>query len=291
MVGRRGHDEGRAELSTATRRGGRPSGVRLLLAALVLLATGAASAHEFWMLPSAFQLQRPGRVPVSLWVGEQFEGERVGIHAGLVASLRRHDAAGMAELASAVPDGAIGEWPVVVPRAGTALISLDSHPSSIVLSADTFHAYLREEGLEHVIRAREAAGTAKSPARERYRRHVKTLVQVGEPREAVHSRRIGQRLEIVALSDPLRLPADGKLEFQVWFDGQPLASALVKLWHRRDGELLTIRARTQADGRVVATLPWPGVWMASVVHMTAAPDTADFDWDSYWGNLTFRAER
>ncbi|MGE4242839.1 DUF4198 domain-containing protein [Ramlibacter sp.] len=264
-----------------------------LFAGLLLLVGAAlpAVAHEFWMLPSSFQLQRPGRVPVSLWVGEQFEGERVGIHAGLVASLRRHDAAGAVDLAAAVPDHAVADWPVIVRRAGTSLIALDTHPSSIELPADTFHAYLREEGLEFIVEARKKAGTAAKPARERYRRNLKALVRLGNQRDAVAMQRIGQKLEIVPLADPQRLPADGKVEMQVLFDGAPLPAALVKLWHRRDGQLLTIRARTRADGRVTATLPWTGVWMASVVHMVAAPDTQDFDWDSYWGNLMFQAGR
>ena len=65
-----------------------------------------------------------------------------------------------------------------LPSVGTHLDVFDSQPHVITLSADSFHAYLHDEGLNFIKTKREAAGTAAQPARERYRRYVKTLLQV-----------------------------------------------------------------------------------------------------------------
>lgn len=260
---------------------------RLCAALLCSLAGAGAGAHEFWMLPDRFTVAPGSAVGVSLHVGENFSGETVGLSRPLFASFRRYSAAGPANLAPSVPQQPAASIAVTLPAAGTHLLAIDTQPSEIVLEAAKFNAYLIEEGLETVAATRQASGTADAPGRERYRRNIKTLVQAGERRDTTYAVRTGQRLEIVPTTDPSRPAADGDVSFRVFFDGRPLSGTLVKLWHRRDGQLHTIRAKTDAKGKVTASLPWPGAWMASTVHMIAATGTRDHDWDSYWGNLTF----
>jgi uncharacterized GH25 family protein len=141
--------------------------------------------------------------------------------------------------------------------------------------------------MEEIARQREAAGTAATPGRERFRRNVKTIVSVGGKTDASYAARTGQRLEMLPLSDPINTPANSPLRLRILFDKQPLANALVKAWHMENGELVTARARADARGDLSLTLPQAGPWMLSVVHMIPAVGVADLDWDSYWGNLTF----
>ena len=77
------------------------------------------------------------------------------------------------------------------------------------------------------------------------------------------------------------------MRFQVLFEGKPLANRVVKAWYKRAGQTLLIRTRSDSGGNVAFNLPYAGPWMLSVVHMLAATETAEADWDSYWGNLTF----
>jgi uncharacterized GH25 family protein len=136
---------------------------------------------------------------------------------------------------------------------------------------------------------RKAAGQDTQPGRERYRRHVKTLLSVGGQSDASCCARAGQTLEIVPLADPQRLQPGGALALQVLFKGQPLPGALVKVWNQRGAQVNVLRTRTDAAGRSTTILPWAGMWMASVVHMVSATDDQgwDWDWDSHWGNLSF----
>ena len=258
-----------------------------LLSALLGLAS-AAQAHEFWMMPERFSPPVRGEVEMALRVGENFVGDPVGFGRPMAESLRWFRQAGMVALTPQLPDHLEQDSVALAfDRPGAQLIVLDTRPFTITLPPDTFNAYLREEGLEHVMAQRKAAGQDGQPGRERYRRHVKTLLSVGGQSDASYGVRAGQTLEILPLADPQRLRPGDALKLQVLFNGQPLQGALVKVWNQRGAQLSVLRTRTDAAGLSTTTLPWAGVWMASVVHMVTATDTQDFDWDSHWGNLTF----
>lgn len=255
--------------------------------AVLWLAT-AAQAHEFWMQPDRFSLPVRGEVELALRVGENFTGDPVGFGRPMAESLRWFSQSGEVALTAQLPDN-LNQDSVALAfeRPGAQLVVLDTRPFTITLSADTFNAYLREEGLERVMAQRQAAGQDAHPGRERYRRHVKTLLSVGGQSDASFGVRAGQTLEIVPLTDPQRLQPGGALALQVLFNGQPLPGALVKVWNQRGAQLNVLRTRTDATGRSTTTLPWSGVWMASVVHMVPTTDNQGWDWDSHWGNLTF----
>ncbi len=257
-----------------------------LLGALWL--TSAAQAHEFWMTPDRFSPPVRGAVELSLWVGENFRGDPVGFGRPMAESLRWYSQSGELQLTPQLPDSLDqGSVALAFEHAGTQLIALDTQPFTIELSADTFNAYLREEGLERVIAQRNARGQGAQPGRERYRRHVKTLLSVGGKTDAVSGVRTGQTLEIVPLANPQRLKPGDALAVEVLFRGAPLQGALVKVWNLRGSQLNVLRTRTNAAGRSSTTLPWGGIWMVSVVHMVPTTDGQGQDWDSHWGNLTF----
>ena len=268
-----------------------------LTAALLIGFFLPAQAHEFWLAPASAPLSPGGSASLSLLVGEMFTGELVGFSKEQTAGLRQYTADGVKDLQAMVPARPVAALPLPLAKPGTYLIAYESQPNFISLSADKFHAYLRDEGLDFIKARRDAEGTAERPGRERYRRFVKTLLDVREPlsagtalastAEATFSTRAGQQLELVPLSDPLRLPVGEALAVQVLFEGRPLAGALLKAWHKRSGQLLTVRATTGSDGIVTVNLPYAGPWMISVVHMVAATGVKDTDWDSLWGNLSF----
>ena len=118
-------------------------------------------------------------------------------------------------------------------------------------------------------------------------RCVKTLVQVGGKNDATYATRTGQRLEIVPESDPLAARPGARLAFTLFFDGKPIEGGLVRAWHHREKNLVFIKGRTTADGRIAFELPYAGAWMISLVHMIPLKDVPGYDWQSYWGNLTF----
>ncbi|MES2584223.1 MAG: DUF4198 domain-containing protein [Pseudomonadota bacterium] len=259
--------------------------------------TQSVQAHEFWFTPITSPQAVGDTVTLRLEVGEFFTGEAAGFSVSSTRALR-HYRTGQApqDLQPLLPaDAPEAEVALALHTPGTHLLAYDSTPQHITLEAARFHAYLHDEGLDFVKTQREQAGTASEPARERYRRHVKTLIAVGPIPQTVqaldptYAQRAGQRLEITPLHNPLALAPGAALPIKILFDNQPLAGALVKAWHKHHGQLVMIRATTSAQGEVRFNLPYTGDWMVSVVHMIPAVDGDEegVDWDSFWGNLTF----
>lgn len=260
---------------------------RFLAPAVFALFLQAAHAHEFWLTPDTYSPAAGGQVDVSLFIGEFYTGELVGVTAAHAASVRLISSGGAQDLAARVPAGStLRSLRLPLPSAGAHMLVYDSHPSEVILSADKFHAYLHEEGLDAIIQKREASGTAVKEGRERFRRHAKLLLRVGERSDNTYSVRTGQRLEIVPLSDPLRAAAGDRIPWQLTFDGKPLTGVLVKAWHKQDQQVTVVRARSDRSGRLNLQLPFAGPWLLNVVHMIPA-DGVGVDWESHWGSLTF----
>ena len=279
--------------------------------ALIFCLSGAlsAQAHEFWINPAPNPLQVGETARLTLEVGEFFRGTTLPFVGPQTVALRQYSTAGVRDLAPFLALRAtLPTLAIAMPAAGTQVVIFDSQPNFISLSADTFHAYLHDEGLDFIKAQRIAAGTATQPGRERYRRYVKTLVRVdaapqpdSAAQTAVASKDMtyaavtGQRLELVPTSDPLTMAPGDALGVRVLFDGAPLAGALLKAWNKgdsgsgkqREGQTVIVRATTSADGQVSVNLPYAGPWMLSVVHMVPAVGVKDIDWDSLWGNLSF----
>ncbi len=274
----------------------------LVLGLTVLAASIPARAHEFWFEPIMQPLKVGATADLNLQVGEFFEGVLVGFSAAQTASLKHIGPSGATttttttrDLTGLVPAQPVANFKLPLSTPGTHLIAFDSQPSEIELPAGQFHAYLHDEGLDFIKARREAAGTAEKPGRERYRRNVKTLLAVGNAAgqavpvagDKIYTTRVGQRLELIPLNDPLRLAAGGALGLQLLFEGKPLEGALVKAWHKQSSQTLIIRAITTAKGEVKFNLPYSGAWMVSVVHMVPAVGAKNIDWDSLWANLSF----
>lgn len=276
--------------------------IRTTILACLLSLAPALQAHEFWFKPITSPQAAGDAVTLRLEVGELFNGEPAGFSIPTTKALRHFSAkAPVEDLKPFLPaKEREAEVELTLDTPGTHLLAYDSAPLRITLEAGKFHAYLHDEGLDFVKTLREQAGTANQPGRERYRRNIKTLVAVGTGPETVraldktYAKHASQRLEITPLHNPLAMAPGEALPIQIAFDDKPLAGALVKAWHKHDGQLVMIRTTTSAQGQVVFNLPYAGDWMVSVVHMIPATNRGGeegneegVDWDSFWGNLSF----
>lgn len=262
--------------------------IHVSIISVLLCWTMKAQAHEFWMTPDEFAPAVNAPVTLSLLVGENFRGDPVGFGRPMAASFRWYSVRGDVQLQSNLPDNLFqSSIAMAFDRPGAQLIALDTQPFTIELTADKFSDYLREEGLEHVMALREATGQRANPGRERYRRHVKTLLNISGKSDASFGVRTGQTLEIVPIANPHLLKPGGALPLQILFKGLPLRGALLKAWSHQGSKLHMARTRTDVAGLGAVNIPWTGVWMLSVVHMVPSTDGEGQDWDSHWGNMTF----
>lgn len=261
---------------------------RLLLAASLLLPGVNTLAHEYWLQAAPYSPAVGASSNLTLQFGELFHGEHTPFVLGRFTRFEQYSSTGMQELGKRVPRGLeLPRMPVMINQPGSYLIAFDAAANYVTLPADKFFDYLHDEGLDAVNRQRAASGQAGVPGRERYYRNVKTLLRGGGQSDDTYAVAVGQHLEIMPHADPLALKPGQTLTLSLRFAGQPLAGALLKAWHKKDGQLTIVRSVSDASGQVSVALPWAGEWMLSVVHMTAAVDTRDADWDSYWGSLAF----
>ncbi len=260
-----------------------------LLAAALLLAVTAASAHEFWIVPERFDVAPGDRVGIGLMVGTGWPGEHFARQSPRIV---RFALSGPAEERPIVGgDGAEPAGRVAAGAPGIAWAVYRSTEAELRLDAEPFESYLLEEGLQAIVERRARSGTSGRPGRERYSRCAKALITVASPGTARSAtgfdRPVGLALELVPVSDPRRVADDGRLALRLLRDGLPLPNALVKAM-REDRPGRWHSARTDTNGDVALELPrGDGVWLVNAVHMTAASPRSGHDWQSVWSSLTF----
>ena len=253
-------------------------------AALIVFAAALpASAHDLWIEPSAFHPAPGATIGVRLRMGQSFVGDPLPRYESLVQRFDLSSRDGERLIEGSEGDDPAGK--VEIPSAGAHIVGYRSNNSYVSQEPQKFAEYLKEEGLEQIMRIREGRGESQKPSREFFARCAKALVVAGSGSRAGFDRVLGFTLEIVPEKDPEAWQAGGSLVFRILFEGKPLAGALIAaLPQREPSKKLT--ARSDLAGRVTLLLPQPGVWLIKAVHMIPS-DGKKADWQSFWASLTF----
>ena len=264
---------------------------RLLSVSMILLFTASTSAHDYWLVPANFTPKSGDAVPVRLFVGEDFKSEQeVPYQPKKTMVLQLQTQKGMLDKFPGLHEGDKPAFQIDAPKAGTAVLRVDRGWSTITLKADKFTAYLKEEGFNDVVKLRADAGESETEGRERYRRCLKTIIQVGPDTDETPTKTLGQLLEIIPRKNPYSLKAGDDLPVKVVFQNKPLSGATITAWHRDGETLTTVRATTNKDGEVNLKLPKSGSWVVRTVFMQRVneknPDPPA-DWESFWSSVTF----
>lgn len=249
---------------------------------LLLTATPAGWAHDFWIEPQAFRPQPGTQVPLRLFVGQDFKGDSVPY---FPQKFERYVTAGPAGI---VPiSGVLGDDPAgkVAPAApGLYIVGLHTKPESVSFdTSEEFERYLRKEGLERNLAMHQRRQKSGKRIEETYFRCAKSLIVAGAPPEAAADRALGFPLELIAETNPYRT---AKLRLRLLYQNKPLDGALVVAFNKAE-PLAKLKARTDVHGRVEFDLPRHGTWLVTSVHMIPAPLLSGYDWKSLWASLTF----
>lgn len=258
--------------------------IRLLSAAVLLLASASAFAHDFWIGVARHRVAVGDTVAIPLRVGEEYVGEPVARDALRIEKFVVIGPKGTSDVAG--DDGKDPAGNVTLADEGIHVVAYRSKRRSIELEAAKFEEYLREEGLLHVVKARADAKQTERPGREVYSRCAKTLIRAGDSAKEGFDRVAGLRLEVVPETNVFSAVAGDEVRFRVEFEKKALAEALVVARSAKEPKH-TISARTDAEGRVRLALDRDGAWMVKCVHMLPAPAETGMDWESLWASVTF----
>ncbi|MEJ7713528.1 MAG: DUF4198 domain-containing protein [Pyrinomonadaceae bacterium] len=88
---------------------------------------------------------------------------------------------------------------------GTYVVSVSTKPREINLSAASFNDYLRDDGLPDVLAERKRTGELRKNVRERYSKHVRTLIQVGNAPTDNFKQPLGYPVELIPQQNPYSL--------------------------------------------------------------------------------------
>ena len=141
-----------------------------------------------------------------------------------------------------------------------------------------------------VLKARRREGELEKDVLERYGKHVKAILQVGDERTDDYKVRLGYPAEIVPLVNPYVMSVGDELVVQCLVDGESVSGQLVIAGGQSaDGTIAERNGRTDESGKIRFTIDRPGRWYIKFVHMVKLESDPDVDYESKWATLTFAA--
>lgn len=283
------------ELAAALRR----YRIAAMLAALALAAS-PLSAHDFWLQPDRFRVEPGTPLAMTLLAGHgadrqrsQIPRRRIVRFAAIEPDGDHVDLRGMLDL------GGAADARLQFREAGSHVVFLETDDrAESHLPADRFNHHLESEGLTPALEARWRSGRSNEGGSEAYGRRAKAIIHVAgaagaaSGASAAVTRPVGMTLEIVPEVDPYALPRAARFPVRVFYEGRPLAGALVKLTRLEDDAAPLASQRTGADGRTSFALPPAGTWLLGVVWARPLPAGEATDFETIFSSLGFAtAER
>src|SRR5438128_2450551 len=236
----------------------RPHHLKWIVALGFALAALPLFAHDVWIEPSSFAPELDQTVGLRLRVGQNLQGEPLGLVDGMVKQFVVHDASASRPVVTRLRAETAALMRVTTP--GLQVVGYYSSPSFIELPAEKFNAYLADEGLDPIISRRAQLNQSSANGREMFSRCAKTLLRSGSTSDSQHDRRLGFPLELVAERNPYTIAPGQTLPLRLTYQDRPLAGALVVAANSLDASQKQ-SARTDSNGRVRFQLHAGGLWL------------------------------
>ena len=256
---------------------------------LLLLAAAAAAAHDLFVVTDQFVVPERATLTMRLLNGTFAQSENAVVRARVRdASIAGPRGRLPIDLSGWSDAGDTSAFQVQVGATGTYAIGVSTAPALIALTAEQFNEYLREDGVPDILAQRRARNELDKPARERYHKHVKAIVQVGDSLSNHYARVFGYPAEVVPLDNPYALRAGGTLRVRVRTNSQSLPNQLIVYGGRTSaGAPIGPRTvRSASDGTARIPIATSGAWYVKFIHMVRLEsDTVDYE--SRWASLTF----
>lgn len=262
------------------------------LASLALIVT-VAVAHDMFLKPAQYFVAPNAPIP-SVLLNGTFDKSMNSISRDRLVDISLTGPSGRTRIDTAAWN-ATGDTSHVVFKAGAAgtyVLGVSTKANAIEMDGKDFNAYLKEDGLPDELARREKSGELAVEVKERYEKHVKSIVQVGDARTGGFATILGYPAEIVPLENPYSLAKGASLRVRVLVDGQPVAGQYVTYGARTasGGTVAEKGGRSGPDGVIAIPVSSPGVWYVKFINMRKLATQSDgVTHQSKWATLTFGA--
>jgi uncharacterized GH25 family protein len=264
---------------------------RLLVPVLLLITAGTLVAHDLFLRAESYFLSPGGTARLHVLNGTFSKSENA-VTKDRLRDLSIVNPSGTTTPLDVAGWAETGDTSIVTARvgeSGTYVIGASLRPREIALAAKDFNTYLATDGIPDVLAARRKSGELDRPARERYSKHVKALIQVGSTRTAGYGAELGYPAELVPLNNPYSLKAGSILRVRADVEGSPVANQVIIAGGRtQSGARIAQRTvRTNGEGVAGIRLGSRGLWYVKFIHMERSAADTTIDYESKWATLTF----
>lgn len=261
-----------------------------LLVVAVLASAATLEAHDFFFRTDSFFIA-PNSTLVLRALNGTFSKSENSITRDRLRDLSVVSAKGHEHPDTSLwsTTGDTSRFTVATGNAGTYVIGASLFPREITLKAPDFNKYLSDDGIPDVLAARKKSNALGKDATERYSKHIKAIVQVGDVKSGDYSAVLGYSAELIPLNNPYSLGSGSILRVRAMVDGHPAPNQLVVSGGRTmsGARLQEARTRTDASGVARVRLTRPGQWYVKFISMVPYQGTEKIDYESKWATLTF----
>jgi uncharacterized GH25 family protein len=172
---------------------------------------------------------------------------------------------------------------------GTYVAGVSTAPRTLQMNAEDFNDYLDHEGLVGTLKERDQDGSKNNGANEKYSKHVKSVLQVGETKTEDYKTILNYPIEFVPLSNPYGINVGESISFKLLRDGKPLGNHVVHYstsMPGKDAHENETSTQTDTNGVVTMTPTQSGNWYVATIHMQKSYEDG-IDYESNWATLTF----
>lgn len=254
------------------------------------LAASPALAHEFWLEAPDYQVQPGAEMTTSIKNGQLFEGMDLAYFGN------RTERFDLTFKGTTVPIAArMGDSPalrmVAPPRDGLLIVAHEASPSSLTYKDwETFVGFTEHKDFKTAVADHLAAGYPQDKVRERYTRHSKALIAIGDGTGS--DMELGLETELTALTNPYAADFNDMMEVSLTYAGAPRSDVQVEVYEKDAEKNVEVTIHRTDDAGHVTFPVTPGMtYLVDSVVLRPAPDVGETDtspqWESLWASLTF----
>ena len=245
-------------------------------------------AHDLFMKPDTYFVSPGARVRIPVLNGTFGVSENAVTRDRLVdISVASRGRRAHIDTTAWVASGDTTYLELVLGEAGTYVVGASTRPRELTLSGEDFNEYLEHDGIPDVLEARRRAGELDKNVVERYHKHIKAVLQVGDRRTDDYGAAFGYPAEIVPLVNPYTIDVGARLSVRCLVDGKEVPNQLVIAGGVGESGTIEERAtRTDANGVAQFTLETPGKWYVKFINMVLSAEP-EVDYESKWATLSF----
>ena len=266
----------------------------LLFQTVLLVFTCNVNAHEMWLEPVKYQVEKNDTILAHEKVGQNFKGNE---YSYLNTSYEKLDITVNNKTQSV--KSRIGDIPAIHELAeeeGLTILSAITTVSDVRYKTwEEFESFIKEKELDWVLIKHKERGLPTQGFTEAYQRFPKALVKVGAGKG--EDKKLGMRLEWVVETNPYTTPYkdNGVIKARLLWEGKPLKFTHVSVFNKFSDQFIRTNLSTDENGAVEIPQANGGEFLINAVQMVEPSEKVRKEtgavWESLWASVTYELTR